>query len=126
MTFKCDGCTDQWCEYPACKPVAGQRERFEAWMKSLGSSDANLERWDRNTDQYGSGVAQAAWEGWQASRRTALEDAAKVCDSLEALALEDMALENDERFGVYAKKYRIAARRIRALAASDSNGGKDE
>jgi hypothetical protein len=57
----------------------------------------------------------------QASRRVALEEAAKECDELEALALEDMALEKDERFGVYAKKYRLAAKRIRALADGDTD-----
>ena len=91
-----------------------QREQFEAWMKSLGSSDANLERWDREADQYGSQVAQAAWEGWQASRHATLEEAAILIDTyaFRQATLGRMIAAQE------------CAEKIRALAASDSNGGK--
>jgi hypothetical protein len=52
---------------------------------------------------------------WKAAYEAGLERAAKVCDWLADEAAEDMALESDDRFGVYAKKYRKAASAIRAL-----------
>ena len=62
----------------------------------------------------------AHWAVWRAAEAAAIERCARECDDLEKLALEDMALEDDGRFGVYAKKYRLAARRIRALAKGES------
>lgn len=57
------------------------------------------------------------WQiAWLEARAATIEETASECESLEKLALEDMALENDERFGVYAKKYRLCARRIRDLS----------
>ncbi|WP_061957157.1 hypothetical protein [Cupriavidus pauculus] len=54
-------------------------------------------------------------EAWQASRKQALDAAIAECEKLTTLAEEDAALENDERFLVYAKKYRRCSEAIRAL-----------
>jgi len=65
---------------------------------------------------------EASHEFWDAvqtlgleQRQTILEEAARVCDALAEEAEEDTQLEHDERFCVYAKKYRKAAQQIRTL-----------
>lgn len=49
-----------------------------------------------------------------------IEACAKVCDDLATENDERMRDENDERFGVYAKKYWKAADGIRALRESNT------
>lgn len=57
-----------------------------------------------------------AFAAWQASRRDALEEAAKVCDDKQDWYEEDRC--NGQAVAVSA-----CADEIRALAASDSDGG---
>ena len=85
---------------------------FESWARENRLPiDANL------VSTFDSGRISGAHEAWLG----AIERCARECDDLERLALEDMALEDDGRFGVYAKKYRLAARRIRALANKEAS-----
>ena len=51
------------------------RAAFEAWEKSRGG---NLTRHD--SGHYANSAMQGRWTVWQASRRAALAEAAKVCE----------------------------------------------
>lgn len=56
-----------------------EREAFEAWKNSgLFMSRNNTP--GSNLDAYQDSCTQGQWESWQASRKQALEDAAKLCD----------------------------------------------
>jgi hypothetical protein len=62
-------------------------------------------------------AASNVYEAYEIGLRQGKEEAAKICDVLARQALEDMDFEKDERFGVYAKKYRFAAYHIRKPAS---------
>lgn len=83
--------------------MSESRSEFEAWLALEMPSGcvADMER------------------GWQASRRAALEEAAKVCDGLAVDHDEDAVLEVDERYAVYAKHQRNCASAIRAIARKE-------
>ncbi|WP_186425055.1 hypothetical protein [Cupriavidus metallidurans] len=88
-------------------------EEFEKWARRK-YLDAWLHRLAGSTD-YMVQSMQYMWEAWQASRKQALDAAIAECEKLATLAEEDATLENDERFLVYAKKYRRCSEAIRAL-----------
>ena len=49
------------------------RAAFEVWARSNASPINTEVSWDAE-------IMEAMWSAWQASRKQALEDAAKVCD----------------------------------------------
>lgn len=75
---------------------------FEEWAKNKGY------RFNEGDLSHCKSWAQAAWEA-------ALEEAASSCDALAAEQDQDMKMFDDQRYGVYAKKYRRAAAAIRLL-----------
>jgi hypothetical protein len=87
-----------------------QREKFEAVMRELGEDylyRRDVPGCERNGDYCRQNV-QDQWEIWQASRRAALEEIAQLAEGMTLYTGYDVAQS------------------IRALAASDSDGGKDE
>jgi hypothetical protein len=103
-----------------------EREQFEAWLpvpRGLQFIAGSYSSFVLYADphkyaEHARDFAEynAAWTTWQSSRRAALEEAAAKCDALAQQQVDDMRLFEDERHGVYAKKYRTAAAEIRALA----------
>ena len=57
-----------------------QREAFETWAKSwsLDTDHKEKDAWGR--EQYSPHI-HSMWQGWQAARVQALEEAAKVCEA---------------------------------------------
>jgi hypothetical protein len=108
-----------------------EREQFEAWVRSKDPV-APLHRRDvkgsERIGQYCVHWIQDQWESWQASRRAALEEAATLigtkgkrpcdCDAC------DCGNSGDMRAVAWWDEAKSNAERIRALAASDSDGGK--
>ncbi|CAG4889582.1 hypothetical protein [Paraburkholderia gardini] len=58
-----------------------EREQFETWAKTCGYK---LDKFTDNSSRqwYVDKKTAAAFDGWQASRRVALEESAKACDEI--------------------------------------------
>jgi hypothetical protein len=97
-----------------------EREQFEAWAKSNGLDVLPAPHWANLTFQ--SLPTEDSWRGWQASRRAALEEAAKICDE-SAAAWDETAKGNyDGTYDSKADAARECAADIRALAKETNNG----
>lgn len=66
-----------------------ERKAFEENL----STHSDVRRHHKNTSEYANHNVQNDWSvwqtAWQASRKVAFEDAAKVCESEERLGLDD-------------------------------------
>lgn len=71
--------------------MSKQPEEFESWFAVSGLGAPH------------SGNYWAAWESWQASRATALEEAAVICDSL-SFSMGDLANPSDCAVAIRALK----------------------
>lgn len=100
-----------------------QREQLERFQKYMAAPCTELHEKDAGRgdphrvafQEWGVPEEFLLWL-WQAAEAAALELAAQACDALAVQQDEDMKLFEDERHGVYAKKYRNAAATVRALA----------
>lgn len=93
-----------------------EREQFEAYLRDI--KFPVLPVW-RDGSPYQNYALEVMWKSWQASRRAALE---------EAKAIADMARAGYSAAGLtqHAAGAWCVHEEIRALAASDSEGGKSE
>jgi hypothetical protein len=85
-----------------------ERKQFETWYAENKDND-----WLWRVNKVD------AYHVWQASRRAALEEAAKVCDEKQDWYEKDRCIGQATAVGACADE-------IRALAASDSEGGKSK
>ncbi|HIE4193444.1 MULTISPECIES: hypothetical protein [Burkholderia] len=113
----------------AAPAPADERAAFEAWLRSQGSSEDNLERWVRNTDQYSSQVVQAAWEGWTARASSANETGAEGVRAWEtddgrviSDAQKQQALRDGGASASSVRPFYIALGKISAAQAAEPVG----
>jgi hypothetical protein len=99
--------------------MSESRSEFEAWYVETYQNGWGVARFN-GSGRYCHDHPSNQWICWQASRRAALEEAARVCDGLAADHDEDAVLEVDERYAIYAKHQRNCASAIRAIARKEN------